>query len=241
MNVFNKQPFLIAEISFNYYDLAEQEEMPYFDVARLLVEKAKECGVDGINFHVGDSEFLHCNFEEEDVNSEDKLTFDDYKKLSQCCKELGLVFIVTPANIDVVDNLDDVTDVYKISSSDLTNIPFIDYVSKKNKPIILSTAASTLNEIKDAVNCIEDNSNFKIVLMHSVLSYPTKIEDANLLMIKDLTQYFEDYNIGYSDYTISDNSMFIMLFWKNILHWISLLITMNFQWMKMMFASSNII
>ena len=210
VNIFNKHPFLIAEISFNYYDLAEKEEMPYFDVAMLLVEKAKECGVDGINFHVGDSEFLHCNFEEEDINPDDKLTFEDYRKLSQCCRELGLVFIVTPADTDVIDNLDDVVDVYKIPSSDLTNIPFIDYISNKAKPIILSTAASTLNEIKEAVNCIENNSNFKIALMHSVLSYPTKIEDANLLMIKDLTQYFEDYNIGYSDYTISDNSMFIL-------------------------------
>ena len=106
--------------------------------------------------------------------------------------------------------MDDVVDVYKIPASDLTNIPFIDYVSNKNKPIILSTAASTLNEIKEAVKCIEDNSNFKTALMHSVLSYPTKIEDANLLMIKDLTRYFNDYNVGYSDYTISDNSMFIL-------------------------------
>ncbi len=209
MKMFNKYPFLIGEISFKYYDLAKNEELSYFHVAKLLIEKCSECGVNGVNFHVGDSEYLHCNFEE-DSNITDQLSFDEYKQLAQYSKELGLVFIITPANMDIVDKLDDVVDVYKIASSDLTNIPLIDYISTKDKPILLSTAASNLREIKDAVNCIENNSNFKIIIMHSVLSYPTKMEDANLLMIKDLAEQFSDYDIGYSDYTVSDNFMFIL-------------------------------
>ncbi|MCQ2911822.1 MAG: N-acetylneuraminate synthase family protein [Clostridia bacterium] len=209
MKLFNKYPFLIGEISFNYYDLAKKEELSYFRVAKLLIEKCSECGINGVNFHVGDSEYLHCKYEE-DSNQTDQLSFDEYKELAEYCKKLGLVFIITPANIEIVDKLNDVVDVYKISSSDLTNLPLIDYISNKHKPILLSTAASNLREIKSAVKCIEDNSNFKIIIMHSVLSYPTKLEDANLLMIKDLSEQFKDYDVGYSDYTVSDNFMFIL-------------------------------
>lgn len=209
MNVINKHPFLIGEISFNYYDLAEKEDESYFDIAKFLVEKCKESGVDGINFHVGDSEYLHCNFEK-DIDLNDKLTFEEYEKLANYSKDLGLAFIITPDNIDIVEKLDDVVDGYKISSSNLTNIPLIDCIATKKKPIMLSTAAANLKEIKRAVDCIEDNSNFKIIIMHSVLSYPTNLKDANLLMIKDLANHFGDYDIGYSDYTIADDFMFIL-------------------------------
>ena len=209
MRIFNKYPFLIGEISFKYYDFAKKEELPYFEVAELLVKKCSECGINGVNFHVGDSEYLHCNYEN-DSNQKDQLSYDDYKQLAMYCKEGGMAFIITPTNKEIVDNLDDVVDVYKIASSDLNNIPLIDYISKKHKPILLSTAAANLKEIKDAINCMEDNSNFNIVLMHSVLSYPTKLEDANLLMIKDLLENFKDYDVGYSDYTVLDKSMFIL-------------------------------
>lgn len=210
MNIFKKYPFLIAEISFNFYDLAQKDESPYLDVAKLLIKKAKECGINAVDFHVGDSEFLHCNYGEDSSNQSDQLSYEDYIQLSDCCKNMGIIFMITPSDFEDVDILDEYVDAYKISSSDLTNIPFIKYISTKNKPIILSTAASTIKEIKDAINAIEDESNFKIVLMHSVLSYPTELEDANLLMIKDLEESFGDYDIGYCDYTIPDKNMFVL-------------------------------
>ncbi len=210
MNIFKKYPFLIAEISFNFYDLARKDESPYLDVAKLLIKKARDCSINAVDFHVGDSEFLHCKFEEDSLSPSDELSYEDYMQISGYCKELGLVFIITPSDYDDVDNLDEYVDAYKIASSDLTNIPFIRHVSSKNKPIILSTAAATIKEIKDAIDAIEDESNFKIALMHSVLSYPTSLEDANLLMIKDLAESFADYDIGYCDYTIPDKNMFVL-------------------------------
>ena len=101
-------------------------------------------------------------------------------------------------------------DIYKISSSDLTNIPFIKYIAGKNKPILLSTGAATLNEIRAAVNAIEEVSTVDIAIMHCVLSYPTAYEDANLLMIKDLAENFPDYEIGYSDHTKPDKNMMVL-------------------------------
>lgn len=210
MNIFKKHPFLIAEISFNFYSIAQKEGCSYLEVARLMIEEAKKCGINAVNFHVGDSEFYHCNFEESISDISDKLNYGDYKQLSELCQDIGIFFMITPSDFSDVDELDDFVDAYKIPSSDLTNIPFIKYVSAKNKPIILSTAASTLKEIKNAIDAIEDESNFKIVLMHSVLSYPTELEDANLLMIKDLAENFEEYDIGYSDYTIPGDNMFVL-------------------------------
>lgn len=207
MNIFNKQPFLIAEIGFNYPDLTD-DGISYFDAVRLLVKQAKESGVNGINFHIGDSDVVHCNFSGYDLK--DNLSFDEYRQLAECCHENGITVIVTPGDFNAVDSLDDFVDAYKISASDLTNIPFIEHVASKNKPVLLSTAAATINEISRAVNSVEDQSNFKIALMHSVLSYPTNLEDANLSMIKDLSNHFKDYNIGYSDYTKSDNNMFVL-------------------------------
>ena len=107
MNVINKHPFLIGEISFNYYDLAEKENVHYIQMAKFLVEKCIESGLDGVNFHVGDSEYLHCNYED-DSNISDKLTFDEYKKLADYSKELGLAFIITPDNKEIVNHKDGV-------------------------------------------------------------------------------------------------------------------------------------
>jgi N-acetylneuraminate synthase len=100
--------------------------------------------------------------------------------------------------------------IFQISSSDLTNIPFIKHVASKNKPILLSTGGATLLEIKNAIKTIEDVSTCDIVIMHSILSFPTEYDDANLLMIKDLVQNFPDYEIGYSDHTRPDRNMMVL-------------------------------
>jgi len=92
-------------------------------------------------------------------------------------------------------------DVYKISSSDITNKPFIEYICNFNKPIILSTGASSLSEIAEAVSWIDKYGN-PLSLLHCVLNYPTPDQNANLGMIKDLKSKFPDKIIGYSDHTL---------------------------------------
>ena len=91
--------------------------------------------------------------------------------------------------------------VYKISSSDITNKPFIDYICQYGKPVLLSTGASYLYEIQEAVEWIEKHGN-SLALLHCVLNYPTADENANLGMIKGLQEKFPDKLIGYSDHTL---------------------------------------
>ena len=224
MDIFVKKPFLIAEIGVNFYDIAEKENISDIDAAKLMIDEAKACGVDAVKFQSYKAETLvsrnspaYWDLSEEPATSQfelfkkfDKFGPDEYRELAQYCKEVGIVFLSTPFDFDSVDYLDEFLDVYKISSSDITNIPFIKYVASKNKPILLSTGASTLKEIKNAVNAIEEVSNANVAIMHCVLSYPTSYEDANLLMIKDLAENFPDYEIGYSDHTKPDENMLVL-------------------------------
>ena len=224
MKIFNKYPYLIAEIGVNFYGLAEKEGISDMDAAKFMINEAKECGVDAVKFQSYKAETMvsrnspaYGDFSEEPTTSQfdlfkkfDKFGVGEYRELAEYCQQLGIKFLSTPFDFEAVDYLDEFMDIYKISSSDLTNIPFIKYIASKNKPILLSTGAATLNEIKEAVNAIEEVSTVDIVIMHSVLSYPTAYEDANLLMIKDLVENFPDYEIGYSDHTKPDKNMAVL-------------------------------
>ena len=220
LNIFNKKPFLIANIGFNFYDIAKKEDISNMDAAKLMIDEAKSCGIDAVKFYSYDLDNI---FSKDFFDSNDELSmlnidlfkkydkFDlDFCELFRYCNEKGILFLVTPFDFESVNYLDGLLDMYCISSSDLTNIPFIKYVASKNKPMIISTGASTINEIRTAIKAIEEVSYVDIAIMHTVLSYPTDYNDANLLMIKDLAAHFSDYEIGYCDHTITDDEMLVL-------------------------------
>ena len=214
INLFNKRPFLIADIAFNYYEIAKKEDCSNIDAAKLMINEAKGCGIDAINFHIGDLEQIYCSYSDDvDITTfnENKLTVDDYAELFDYCNDLKMRFIATVYDEDIICELDEFIEIYKISSLDLTNIPFIKFLASKNKPLILPTGAATLSEIRQVVKYIEDNFSIRIALLHSILSYPTNFQDANLLMIKDLIENFSDYDVGYCDNTKSDVNLFVLI------------------------------
>lgn len=224
MNIFPKKPFLIAEIGVNYYDIATAKNISNIDAAKLMIKEAKNAGADAVKFQSYKADTIasknspaYWDISEEPTSSQyelfkkfDSFGKEEYEELSEYCKELGIIFLSTPFDFDSIEYLDEIMNFYKISSSDLTNIPFIKAIAKKQKPVILSTGASTLEEIKTAIKTIEEEGNNKIGIMHCVLSYPTNYEDANLLMIKNLKEIFPNYDIGFSDHTKPDNSMLIL-------------------------------
>ena len=224
MNIFNKKPFLIGEIGVNFYDIAREEEISDMEAAKLMIREAKKCGIDAVKFQsyktekfVSKNSPAYWDLSEEAATSQfelfkkyDKFGKEEFRQLADYCREIGIMFLSTPFDFESVDYLDEFMDIYKISSSDLTNIPFIKYVAGKNKPIILSTGGATINEIKQAVRAIEEVSTVDIAIMHCIFSYPTEYSDANLLMIKDLVENFPDYEIGYSDHTKPDLNMFVL-------------------------------
>ncbi|MCI6931203.1 MAG: N-acetylneuraminate synthase family protein [Methanobrevibacter boviskoreani] len=222
MSIFKNKPFLIAEIGVNYYDIAKKENISNMEAAKLMVKEAKESGCDGVKFQTYKAETIasknspaYWDLNEEPTTSQfelfkkfDSFGKDQYRELADYCNEIGIMFLSTPFDFESVDYLDEFMDVYKISSSDLNNIPFIKKIALKGKPIILSTGASTMEEVKNSIKVIEDtNPDIEIGILHCVLSYPTDFEDANLLMIKNLKDTFPDYDIGYSDHTKPDDKM----------------------------------
>lgn len=121
--------------------------------------------------------------------------------------EETLDFTSTPFDYASADYLEPMVDFYKISSSDLTNLPFIKHIGKKGKPVFLSTGAAYLSEIDEAVRVLREAGCQDLVLLHCVLSYPTKPEDANLRMIETLKRVFPDMRVGFSDHVVPDEAM----------------------------------
>lgn len=213
MNIFYKKPYLIADIGVNYYDIAQKEEISTMEAAKLMILEAKKAGIDAVKFESYKTEnIISRNFPEQfDLFKKyDEFGRDEFFELSEYCNELKIKFLSTPLDYESADYLDEFMDIYPIASSDLTNIPFIQYIAKKNKPMLLLTGAATLNEVKIAVRAIEEVSTVDIAILHSVLAYPTDYRDANLAMIKDLAQNFPNYEIGYSDHTKPDSNMFVL-------------------------------
>ncbi len=201
------QPYVIAEIGVNHEGSMQ--------TAKKLVDEAKEGGADAVKFQSYKAETLaskdspsYWDTTKEPTTSQYKLFkkhdsfwINEMEELKEYCDSVDIEFMSTPFDIESADFLNDMMDVYKISSSDITNKPFIEYICKFNKPIILSTGASSLHEIQEAVSWIEKFGN-SLSLLHCVLNYPTPDENANLGMILDLKQKFPDKIIGYSDHTL---------------------------------------
>lgn len=209
---------LIAEIGVNYYDIAKKLDISPMQAAKLMVDKAYESGIHAVKFQSYKANTLavknspaYWDTSEEATTSQYELfkKFDafserEYKELSQYCFNKGIEFLSTAFDIESADYLDDLMNVYKISSSDLNNHPFVAYQAKKNKPIILSTGASTEEEIEETLEIIRKYNTQPIVLMHCVLEYPTPYNHANLNKIIALKEKFTDVIIGYSDHTRPD-------------------------------------
>ena len=116
-------------------------------------------------------------------------------------------FTSTPFDYASADYLYDMVDFYKISSSDLSNLPFVKYIGMKGKPVYISVGAAYLSEVDTAVRILKEAGCKDIVLLHCVLSYPTSPNNANLRVIETLKKVFTDVRVGFSDHVAPDESM----------------------------------
>ena len=219
-----KAPYIIAEMGVNFYDTAREMNISPLEAAKLYIKKAKEAGVDAAKFQSYKAETIasknspsYWDLTKEPTTSQyelfkklDGFNREDYEELYKYCREIGIDFMSTPFDYNSADYLNDFVDIYKISSSDITNIPFLKYIARKGKPIYLSVGASYLSEVDEAVRAIKEEGNDQICLLHCVLSYPTKNEDANLNIITTLKRIYPDIPIGFSDHTLPDECMTIL-------------------------------
>ena len=201
------KPFIIAEAGVNHEGSMQ--------IAKRLIEEACEGGADAIKFQTYKANTIasknspaYWDTRKEPMTSQyelfckhDKFWKKEMEELKSHCDKVGIEFLSTPFDIESAKFLNDLMDVFKISSSDITNKPFIEFICNFKKPIILSTGASFLYEIQESVSWIERAGN-TLALLHCVLNYPTPDENANLGMILGLKRAFPDKIIGYSDHTL---------------------------------------
>ncbi len=215
--------YLIAEIGVNYYDIAKKYDISLLEAAKLMIKEAKQCGINAVKFQSYKAEKLASKFSpaywdlnEESTTSQfelfkkyDSFGKNEYKILKDYCDTLNIMFMSTPFDFEAVDYLEELVEVYKISSSDITNLPFLEYIAKKDKPIIISTGASNLDEIYSAVEVIKKYNKKQLTIMHCILEYPTPLEHANLSKIQKLLHEFPSEIIGYSDHTKPTNEAIV--------------------------------
>ena len=135
---------------------------------------------------------------------EAKTPIEWHKKIFQYAKSLNLIAFSTPFDEISAEFLSKLNvPAYKIASFELVDHPLISFVAKKNKPIILSTGMSTLNEISEAIQVIKKTKNNKIILLHCMSNYPSYHSDCNLNIIKKLKDKFK-LHVGLSDHSEGD-------------------------------------
>lgn len=201
------RPYLIAEAGVNH-----EGDM---NLARRLIEEAKKGGADAIKFQTYKAETIaskdspsYWDLSKEPTDSQyrlfkkyDRFWKSEYEALARHCEQVGIEFLSTPFDVESAAFLNDLMGVFKISSSDLNNKPFIDVLCGYGKPIILSTGAAWMWEVEQAAGWIQAHGN-ALALLHCVLNYPTADENANLAMIPELAHKFPELMVGYSDHTL---------------------------------------
>lgn len=215
------KPYLIAEIGVNFYDTARAMGITPLEAAKLYIDKAAESGIDCAKFQsykaetiVSKSSPAYWDTEKEPTKTQYELFLKhdsfgeaEYRELCEYTHEKGIDFTSTPFDYASADYLEDIVDFYKISSSDLSNLPFIRHIGAKGKPVVLSVGASYLSEVDEAVRALKDVSCRDITILHCVLSYPTDPDNANLRIIETLKKDFPDVKVGFSDHVAPDDTM----------------------------------
>jgi len=209
-------PYIIAEIGVNHNGS--------LDKAKLLIKSAKEAGADGVKFQTYKAEKIAskdspsywdlnmepCKNQYELFKKYDSFTDEDYMACYEYAKYLNIDFLSTPFDAEAVEFLDPLVPFHKIASADITNIPLLRHIAGKSKPVIISTGASTLEEIELAMFELSKHGAKEIILLHCILNYPTQFSNANLNMINSLQASFPEIHVGISDHTLADKEMLSM-------------------------------
>lgn len=205
--------FIIAELSANH----SQD----FEVAAETIRAAKAAGADAIKLqtYTADTITIDCDnpyFQIKQGTLWDGTTlyrlyqqaytpWEWHSELKKIAEQEGLVFFSSPFDSSAVDFLETLdVPLYKIASFEITDIPLIEYVASKGKPIIFSTGIATLDEIEEAIQACIRMGNNNIAVLKCTSSYPAPLELANLRMIPDMKERFR-LPVGLSDHTIGSS------------------------------------
>lgn len=214
-------PYLIAEMGVNFYDTANVEGITPLEAAKRYIDGAAMAGCDCAKFQsykagtiVSKNSPAYWDTTKEPTKTQyelflkhDSFGEEEYGELADYTHAKGMDYTSTPFDYASADYLEPMVDLYKISSSDLSNLPFIRHIGAKGKPVVLSVGAAYLSEVDEAVRALKESGCEDITILHCVLSYPTLPDDANLRVIQTLRRDFPDLKVGYSDHVAPDPTM----------------------------------
>ena len=222
-----EQPYLIAEIGVNHFDIAEERDITALEAAKKMIESAALAGADAVKFQSYSADELastnssaYWDTDKEEILNQHQLfsKYDgfgaqEFEQIASWTADNHEVeFLSTPFDFHAVDYLEDLVPAYKIASADVTHHPLLRHITRKGKPILLSTGASTVAEIDEALQVIKsEDPDSDICLLHCILEYPTDPENANLGMIDHLSDVFPEPPVGYSDHVPPDEGMITLL------------------------------
>jgi len=209
----NSQTLIIAELSANHNQK--------YDLAVKTIKAMKEAGADAVKLqtYTPDTITIDCDNEYFQIKEglwKGKTLYELYQKaytpwewqpkLKKIAEDLGLIYFSSAFDKSAVDFLEKMdVPAYKIASFEITDIPLIEYIASKGKPVILSTGIATLADIEEAVNACKRMGNEQIALLKCTSAYPAQIEDANLLIIPNMRETFGTV-VGLSDHTLGSSA-----------------------------------
>jgi sialic acid synthase SpsE/sugar phosphate isomerase/epimerase len=193
--------YVIAEIGVNHNGI--------LPLAIELIDASVDAGADAVKFQKRSLEKLYARKYLENANSGEKtlryllpilqrveLTESDYHQIVDYCRRKGIVFLCSAFDIESADFLDELgTPAFKVASADLTNLPLLDHLVQKGKPLILSTGMSRMDEVEFTVNFLKERQA-EFALLHCNSTYPAAFEDINLLFMEQLRRF--GVPVGYS-------------------------------------------
>lgn len=203
--------FFIAEAGVNHNGSVEY--------GKELIDIAVEAGADAVKFQTFKAKNLNTvtapksTYHVETTGSDSKqswyellksqeISYEMHKELIAHCKANDIIFLSTPYDEESADLLDELdVPAFKIASTDTSNLRFLEYVAKKNKPMILSSAMCDMDDVSDAINTIKSTGLKEIVLCQCTGNYPSKLSDSNLNVISTYKKEFGCLT-GYSDHTM---------------------------------------
>lgn len=201
--------YIIAELSANHNN--------DFDLARRTIQAMKDAGADAVKFQTFTADSLTLNVDNEyfgplkkglwkgkrpyELFTEASMPWDWQKDLSGFALSIGLDWLSTPFDKDAVDFLETLhIRTYKIASLEITDIPLIEYIASKGKPMIISTGVAGKEDIQKVIEACGGQKNNAISLLKCTSQYPAPIEAANLRTLPDMKKRF-GLPVGLSDHT----------------------------------------
>lgn len=210
----DKPTYIIAEIGANHNGEIQ--------IAKKSIDAAKECGVDAVKFQTYTAKELIADLDRlvtmgpkgnqvteriEDMFNKVTLKREAHSEVFNYAREVGLEVFSTPFSLDGVNFLNNLdVNCFKIAASDIDYLDLLKEIAKTNKLVMLSLGKCTIGEADMAITTLEENGCEKLVIMHCVSQYPSRIEDMNLKVITSLKNLYPEHIIGFSDHSMGNTA-----------------------------------